>query len=1078
MAGSPDEQLKKMKGGMSTILNFIFAKAQSGSGVQYHGETEQATVIHGYRTYEISTYDDGRVYNDVDAYAGMSTKIDSEFADLLDMGLVWTHKLLKELVSPMRITRWHWKARVFIDSMLAINGYGRTEIALSHAKQIEADPAPAHPPMEKHIKTLARHIIKEAVRNDWIPSEEDFNSTFISTVKSTSSGSTVDGEAQAFGLRFIDPRTGKERTIYGMGKILYTIANIRHLMDAESYRSANHDVWTAGNPGRTGTRNVPGAKPARAIFMADMIYFRGLMPLAQVLDRFQQQMSGRYESVDNVYDMNSPDLYTVGKESGVPLNDHAAAYMATSDPEKWAAMTDFSAFDATEQWPNFWAPFVEGLLEGCEESGIGEGSDYTLIRSQIGGPPMGFAHLIKEMLGKFSEPLYFKSEGALWERESLQVAEQAMMPSGLLITLSGNNVCNVADFQTFVDAFAGHMSKRAFTLKSMRCMGDDRLVIFEARNRPTSAEITGIRSLFSEVAEANGMSMNLDKVTFRNCEFEYLKKRGCYGTMVHKAHVMIHANESVNQREDPIEMIRSMNSTMRVWAWRTGSPVYAEKYLTMFARFKLNLRYDEPVIRGKTRNRHTVYPPLSILYVPSAWGGCGHRFRDMYSSSTDGAIFNDYGNSKDFKRFIDIGAKLIEGTFNKDIDEIVDAAWETGSTEGGESSFDDFKQHLHDTRDDFRFHMAGVAEVQLEKLGVANVATRLDYRKMDKAVTERMLASTPAMLDEQYSRLGRRGRTVYERMMKMKPVMRNMMESYEPVKGELPNVGISASYAWLTKIDLRPVGVLEPRHAREEEGSPFNGNTVAPYIALGKVMDVSTTTSKAVVSLKGLITKLYRDKKMRRDIAIESIAEILLQFIHDQDIMFWVLIRMGVLPTYASTVVADVVQNKVAYLAAAAASKLGSFQSDQLLPNLDIGPKTLDRILVGNSTVNQRSPAYSMLTATVLSRFITDYMKTGVFHTYALVPTKRSFATDYMKITRGVKLNSASYTISTEEIIRNAMTNTTTSDVRRAIDREISSIRNLGNNVSISQPPKNKTFIDDTSIRKPMIDPEYFRSRY
>jgi hypothetical protein len=316
-------------------------------------------------------------------------------------------------------------------------------------------------------------------------------------------------------------------------------------------------------------------------------------------------------------------------------------------------------------------------------------------------------------------------------------------------------------------------------------------------------------------------------------------------------------------------------------------------------------------------------------------------------------------------------------------------------------------------------------------------------------------------------------------MMKMAPVASQMAESLEPVKGELPNVGISDTYAWITKLDLRPIGVFNDAHARGEDGSPFNGNCVAPYIALGKALDVSTTTSKGVVSLRGLITKLYRDKKMRRDIAIESIAEILLQFIHDQDIMFWVLVRMGVLPTYASVVVADVTQNKVAYLAAASASKLGSFQSDQLLPNLNLGPKTIGSILVSNTVISERSPAYSMLTATVMSRFITDYMKTGVFHTYSLVQTKKSFTTDYYKITRGLKVNSVAYSISTEEMIRNATTKTTTSDVRRFIEREIGTIQNLGTNVTYGIPPGKKTFNDDISIRKPVIDVDSkYSSRY
>lgn len=589
LSGTPDKQLKKVKSMFSTLMNFIFAKAQSGTGVTYISSLDKRdnTEINGYGTYEIGVHEEGGVYNDEAAYNGMSTSLDGEFNNLEEAGFVHTYKLLKELVSPMRITRWHWRARAFLDSLLAINGYGRTELAMSHKQQIEAELAPDNPPMAKYIHDLARHMMHVAKKEGWIPTEEEFNEVFVSTMKPTSSGVSQGGVAVPAALTYEEPERGMEKRISGLGKILYMIANIEHLKDADNYLSKNHDVWTKENPGRIGSRNVAGAKAARAIFMADMITYRGLYPLATIMDRFQNFVKD--ESRD--YQFYGARNYTVGKETGSPLKDHADAMIASSDPKQFSAMTDFSAFDATEQYPNFWKPFVEGLVQGCEEIGLGEGSDYVLLRSATGGKDLGLVHLIKELLGeKFKNPLYFLSEGSGWEKEALQVAQQAMMPSGLLITLSGNNVCNMADFQVFVDAMREDDQTRCFTIKQMRCMGDDRLVIFDAPIKPDSQQITRIRTLFSEVAEKNGMSMNMDKVTFRNCEFEYLKKRGCYGVVVHKAHVMIHANESVNHREEPIEMVRSYLSTLRVWAWRSGDPVYAEKLGILFARMKLNFR--------------------------------------------------------------------------------------------------------------------------------------------------------------------------------------------------------------------------------------------------------------------------------------------------------------------------------------------------------------------------------------------------------------------------------------------------------------------------------------------------------
>ena len=113
LSGNPDKQLKKYKSTFSTLMNFIFAKAKSGTGVTYISSRDKHnnTEITGYGTYEIAQHDDGGVYNDADAYEGMRSTLDAEFADLKENGFIHTYTLLKELIEPVRITRWHWRAR-------------------------------------------------------------------------------------------------------------------------------------------------------------------------------------------------------------------------------------------------------------------------------------------------------------------------------------------------------------------------------------------------------------------------------------------------------------------------------------------------------------------------------------------------------------------------------------------------------------------------------------------------------------------------------------------------------------------------------------------------------------------------------------------------------------------------------------------------------------------------------------------------------------------------------------------------------------------------------------------------------
>jgi hypothetical protein len=555
------------------------------------------------------------------------------------------------------------------------------------------------------------------------------------------------------------------------------------------------------------------------------------------------------------------------------------------------------------------------------------------------------------------------------------------------------------------------------------------------------------------------------KVIIRDCEFEYLKKRGCYGVFVQKTHVMVHGNEAVNQREDPVEIARSYLSTLRVWSWRGGNPVYAEQMGLMFARFKLNYRATTVIKRGQSRTVHAVYPSAMVIYTPGIMGGIGHMARDMYSSSVDGVIINKMGNDIRFNRLIQLGAKVIYKTGNKDIDEYTQSFWDTAEVTQGSGTFNDFKEHLDNTRDDYRYYMAGIAADRLEGMGVPNIAKRLDYRFMGQATTERMLSSTPQMLDLQYKRLGAKGQVIHKNMMIMAKVHNAASKSMTAVAGELPDVAIPDSMLWITKVRFDPTGIMQPLHPKSTGGSPFNGNAAVPYIALGKHYGVSTSAAAGVLTLKSLINKLYEDPKVRRDISIESIAEILLSLIHDSELMLWALVRMGSLVTYASSVIQDIVQHKALYMAAATAARLGSFMSDQLLPNLDINPGVIAQILPSNISITEGSAAYSMLTAMIVSRQITDYITTGQFFTYAIKETQRSFKTDYFKLVYGIRSNAVALNKSLSEILEAEQSKVTSNDVLSTLVKHIDHIRRNGD-------PILETFSTERFL------PDYRENRY
>jgi len=308
----------------------------------------------------------------------------------------------------------------------------------------------------------------------------------------------------------------------------------------------------------------------------------------------------------------------------------------------------------------------------------------------------------------------------------------------------------------------------------------------------------------------------------------------------------------------------------------------------------------------------------------------------------------------------------------------------------------------------------------------------------------------------------------------MEKIHDKLLVSNRPIKGELPDVAIPRELSWLTKFRLQANGLLKPRHEPLEPGSPFEGNAVVPYISLTKLLDVSTASSTMAMELKGLINKIYKDRRMRRDISIESIAELLLRYIHDSDVMYWALIRMGVLPAYASTVVQEVQNNKAKYVAAASASKMGSYVSDQLLPNLGIDIDLLGRALPNNTLIQPGSPAYSMLLSMVVSRLMTDFMRYGKFFTYNLVKTSNAFDKEFARLIRGISPNSLSYNVSVSELLKNDMAKASGATVLAAIEEEIARVGE--DTIHMKPQTQERIFPEVVRINRVERDSEYKRS--
>jgi hypothetical protein len=985
----PDKRTNELSSKTNKLRSMMFALARTGKSVQYLyaeivPDPGYGYTITGWSEKDIATAGtDGGVFNDEAAYEGMSSEIDDELNGLKDLGLKWTAYLFQILRGP-ELSRWHLKMRVWLVACLAAPGFTRTEAGISHNETVEGETPPDSVPFGDRIRRLCKFMVEWAHANNRIPTKEEYLRSLPSSLKNTSAGATVDGIPDSSSAVF--EFQGKLMKFESLDKVMRFMLNTKFYTDGDTIRKSN--MLTVENPGRAGSREVVKGKKKRPIMMMPLEHYLCSVVISRIMSDFQM---AKFRDTPGNYKWNGSIQYSVGEETGVIMQTHAISAIASSEADQIAFATDFEAFDSTEYYETTFKYGHQGFKEGAAACGL---SNYVFMDSED-GPPLTFDEMIDEVIGpKHISDMHFKSEGAYFEQWSTIDLPNGMMASGKLYTLTFNNVVNEADMEILIEAIEAHPKLQGkLKLKSVRMMGDDRQIILTATSegQMTKEIYTTLREVAAEVAVSNGLKMQPSKVGCRRAMSEYLKKEFMYGYYIPLMHVQLHDAERSDQREDPVEQIRSYDSLLQTYTWRGCNLKFAEKMLMAYWNMKRNVRIpdreDAKARKAKgdlTRTRRSLYLPFEALFLPTYWDGIGHVLKVPFLASRDAYITYTMGEEPDkMERYSNI-AKIMYGTLRSDVSELV-AAMADATTVKGTGSMQEFRDYIDEHRDEMKHLNAGRAAERLAARGFPNIARSFDYRDQAIRVQKKSLESTSIAKRMVYAQREMMGTRAMENLNKY---------------SRMSAPAIPVEHVWMTYIKFVPNEAYHPV-------VPVSTCSITPfdclcheYIAITRAVGVTSDGGIPTLTLRTLVAKLFADPTFPRDINAEAVAKLLFPIIHDEELCLDALIRIGAEPTHASNIVNEIRSHRALYMATISAMAMGSY-ADNFLPNLDLSEATVMRICPENAIIPWRSPAYAMLSTVIIAKFIGDFMTTGTFTSYVLTERNTLLRSALFKIIYG-----------------------------------------------------------------------------
>jgi hypothetical protein len=525
--------------------------------------------------------------NDESAYAIAEEALKEDFQSLKDEGLIplsqWYASMISAEVNPENM------AQVSLLSFIETPaGFFRGNELPSHIKQKEAGEqtaTPKNPPFAQNIRDLYINAIKEY--KFLVPSYSEYKATIFNDLTTKSSG--------GYGEQWeIPSRNGISRHFTTNDKIMAFIRNTSKYLDPETVKLEMTEAF----PAPIFSREVV-ARDKRAVFAVPLGTYIVELILSNVF------MISQLKS----------NLFTMGKEVGQTLADHKEGIIASCQPYVLIIGQDFSAFDSTQKFDNMRRFALEGVTRGL------------IVNGQTGrfGPWESISSAY-DMIWRKTKTAFYESNGEILVTDQVNSGEKN--------TITINNFTNLANFETQLRELAIN-PKTSLTFTYMDIMkalfmGDDSVQLWRLSQRLTPEQLKDIKDVLSEVAAANGMSLNALKTEARLFHYEYLKKRADYGYIIPR---ILQLQQFVSERVNTLLAVNEFMSSYGNLLNEGVSRGYSHAFARSLYFFTGNLRRSVKV-KDRVKN-YFERLPLAILFTPSNMGGTGQVPMSMIGANKD-----------------------------------------------------------------------------------------------------------------------------------------------------------------------------------------------------------------------------------------------------------------------------------------------------------------------------------------------------------------------------------------------------------------------------------------------------------
>jgi hypothetical protein len=592
----PLTNMSKQKSASKGFKHAAFISSTSGLKCQWQGDTK---MVKNFLLLEATARDFDNAMLAI--YKPDIDEAKKKMVDLHGDGIiVKTYEYL--LMAPVNDdTAKLWMAMSFLEGL---GGYFRGNEKLSVLDQIKKfPPKVTHPwiadQVENEYKLMMEWVIKNRSK---ILKFSNFKESFFKAATTKSSGMPpveLTFTYEVDGIR-------KRKTIRASDKTTLMMVDPEMAIAKDILMT----LGTFENPMSVGFRIVPG-RDVRGIFV---------MPLAYYLLEWTLGV-GMYAYMRANGRTSLGTKWTVANMTGNAVVDHAQSLFTSGWYDKYADMTDFSQFDASQDAVSVRLPALRGIMAAMaststfaslteDEKELAFKRDPEVMKkynlTETWGEFIDYAEVVWVLWKKIAINTYFNVKGEV----VLVDAEK----SGEFVTLGNNTLVNEAFHQKWLIIKLLYVKAGVLTEEASSVLGDDALTTLQAEG--DAEDMKNYRRGKAVLAKNSSLGLTESDVVIRKPWCEYLKVFTLLGRLIPRFPVLqIFATEKGSGSGKLLEDVRAYLDFLIIAISRGFDRILCTK-----------LGYGTWLMRRLIREKDTDTKRLMPLYLyaaPVSRGGFG-----------------------------------------------------------------------------------------------------------------------------------------------------------------------------------------------------------------------------------------------------------------------------------------------------------------------------------------------------------------------------------------------------------------------------------------------------------------------